>query len=65
MWYIVGMNSPDVLCTLLGIALVIVGFFLKRILDKLEDVSEKLDTLWEDLHDTRPKVDVLWENRFR
>ena len=57
------MNNPNFLVSLLSIALAIIGYLLKKILDKVENLSEKFDDLWKDLHDMKPRVDVLWENR--
>jgi regulator of replication initiation timing len=47
----------------LGVAFAIIGYFLKKILDNVEGLSDKLDELWKDLHDMKPRLDFLWENR--
>lgn len=57
------MNNTSILISLLSIALAIIGYFLRKILEKVEKLSEKFDDLWRDLHDMKPRVDVLWENR--
>lgn len=57
------MNDTSFLLSLLSIALAIIGYFLKKILDTVENLSNKLDELWKDLHNIKPRLDVLWENR--
>lgn len=59
------MNDTNFLLSLLSIALAIIGYFLKKILDTTENLSNKLDELWKDLHDMKPRLNFLWENRKR
>jgi len=59
------MNILGFLISLLSIAFAVIGYFLKKTFDKIEELSKKFDDLWGDLHDMKPRVDVLWENRRR
>jgi len=50
------MTSENILLTIITILLTVIGYFLKRTLDKTESISD-------DVSEIKPKVDILWKDK--
>jgi len=51
------MLSTELLLTIFTIFIAIIGFFLKRILDRTDEIKD----IHRDITEIKPKVDILWE----
>ena len=49
------METQNILLSIITILIGIVGYFVKKTLDKVEDISK-------DVSEMKPKVDILWLN---
>jgi hypothetical protein len=56
-FYILG-----VLISVISVLLTAIGYFLKRLLDKVDRMSDNLTELKIDMADVKPKVNLLWEH---
>ncbi len=50
------MTSENILLTIITILVTVIGYFLKRTLDKTESISD-------DVSEIKPKVDILWKDK--
>ena len=51
----------QLLLSIIGVLLAALGYFVKRILDKVDHMSDDLTDLKIYLSDIKPKVDLLWK----
>lgn len=57
------MESQELLLSIIAVLLGGISYFIKRILDRTDTITEDIDGLRKDIANMKPKIETLWDLR--